>query len=149
MMFMGIDPGKKGGVAVIEDGRILYCMPLTKSSFFEAVDLSTEYGDMIACLEKVHAMPKQGSVSMFTFGEGYGWLKGVMDSEQVRYQEIAPQTWKKEFSLNSDKNRSIEVAKQLFPEADLFVEGHRKESDGMAEALLMAEYARRKLWNTY
>lgn len=149
MMFMGIDPGKKGAVAVLEEGRILYLMPLTKPNFFEAVDLSTEYGDIIACLERVHAMPKQGAVSMFTFGEGYGWLKGVLDSEQIRYQEIAPQAWKREFGLNSDKQKSIEVAKQLFPEVSLFLPGGRKEQDGLAEALLMAEYARRKLWNTY
>lgn len=146
MIFMGIDPGKKGGVCVLEEGRILLLMPLSKENFFEAVDLCPAVGEMICCLEKVHSMPKQGSVSIFTFGEGYGWLKGVMDSEQIRYQEITPQTWKKEFGLNSSKAKSIEVAKQLFPEASLFIEGHRKESDGMAEALLMAEYARRKLW---
>lgn len=148
MLYLGIDPGKKGGVAVIENDRILLCLPLTKSNFFEAVDLCQVPGEMIACLEKVHAMPKQGSVSMFTFGEGYGWLKGVMDAEQIRYQEVPPQTWKKEFSLNSDKQKSIEVAKQLHPEVSLFLPGsrsrHAKEQDGMAEALLMAEYARRK-----
>lgn len=149
MLFTGIDPGKKGGVCVMEDERILLLLPLTKDNFFEAVDLSPGPGEMIACLERVHAMPKQGSVSMFTFGEGYGWLKGVLDAEQVRYQEVPPQTWKKEFSLNSDKNRSIEVAKQLFPEVSLFLPGGRKEQDGLAEALLMAEYARRKLWNMF
>lgn len=144
MLYTGIDPGAKGGVCVLEDDKLIYLAPLTKGNFFAAVDLCPAYGNMIACLEKVHAMPKQGSVSMFTFGEGYGWLKGVMDSLQIRYQEIAPQTWKKEFGLNSDKVKSIQVAKQLYPEADLIPENCRKESDGLAEALLMAVYARRK-----
>lgn len=89
-------------------------------------------------------MPKQGSVSMFTFGENYGWLKGVLDMAEISYQEIAPQTWKKEFNLNSDKAKSIEVARQLFPKVNFTPAGCRKPSDGMAEALLMAEYARRK-----
>lgn len=144
MLYLGIDPGRKGGVCVLEDDKIVYLDALTKGNFFAAVDLCSSYGDMIACLEKVHAMPKQGSVSMFTFGEGYGWLKGVMDSQQIRYQEIPPQTWKKEFNLNSDKNKSVEVAKQLYPDAELIPEGCRKPSDGLAEALLMAVYARRK-----
>ena len=38
------------------------------------------------------------------------------------------------------------VCRQLFPEADLHpTERSRVDSDGMAEALLMAEFARRKL----
>jgi len=45
-----------------------------------------------------------------------------------------------------DKNSSIEVAKRLFPGIDLRrTERSRKDDDGLAEALLMAEYARRTL----
>ena len=82
---------------------------------------------------------------MFTFGEGFGWLKGVLDAYEISYQEVPPQTWKKEFGLNSKKEKSIEVCQQLFPDANLVPHGCQKEHDGIAEALLMAEYARRKL----
>ena len=64
----------------------------------------------------------------------------------ISYQEIPPEKWKKEFGLNTDKQKSIAVCRQLFPEADLrHSERSRVDNDGMAEALLMAEYARRKL----
>ena len=82
---------------------------------------------------------------MFNFGVNFGWLKGVLDAFEISYQEIPPQTWKKEYGLNSKKELSIEVCQRLFPEANLVPHNGRKAHDGIAEAILMAEYARRKL----
>lgn len=146
MYFLGIDPGKKGGFAVLEETNPVILAHFEKDLFLEVISwLSKEQVKTRCCIEKVHAMPKQGSVSMFTFGEGFGWLKGVLDMAEISYQEIPPQKWKKEFGLNSDKQKSIEVAKQLFPKTNLVPQGGRVPSDGLAEALLMAEYARRML----
>ena len=144
MYYIGIDPGRKGGIAVLADREIDLLLPLTKENVISVL-IAVRFSDAVCCLEKVHAMPGQGSVSMFSFGESYGWLKGAMDMECLSYQEIQPQRWKKEFGLNSDKTKSIEVAKQLFPDADLRPGKCRTDQDGLAEALLMAEYARRKL----
>lgn len=150
MICIGCDPGKKGAVCVLSEQGIEVLSPLANTEFFLAIDKAKYLSELkmeriVCCIEKVHAMPKQGSVSMFTFGEGYGWLKGVMNTMGIPFQEIPPQTWKKEFGLNSDKQKSVEVAKQLFPNAKLIPDGCKKEQDGLAEALLMAEYARRKL----
>ena len=91
-------------------------------------------------------MPGQGVKSMFSFGQNFGFIKGVLETLKIAYQEIPPQRWKKEFGLNDSKAKSIEVAKQLFPNTNLKATAQsRKLHDGMAEALLMAEYARRKL----
>ena len=148
MIYIGIDPGKKGALA--------YMMERPEGYITNVVPMDTALATlrMIArtgrptrcCLEKVGPMPKQGVTSTFTFGEGYGWLKGAMDALGISYQEITPQKWKKEFGLNSDKAKSIEVCRQLFPEADLRPSARsRVDNDGMAEAVLMAEFARRKL----
>ena len=70
----------------------------------------------------------------------------MLQSFEIPYQLIPPQTWKKEFSLNKSKEKSIDVCKRLFPGVKLLATPRcKKEHDGMAEALLMAEYARRKL----
>jgi hypothetical protein len=92
-------------------------------------------------------MPKQGVVSTWKFAENYGFIQGVLSSYDISYQLVPPQKWKKAFSLvNQDKNKSIEVAQKLFPNVNLFAtERCRKPSDGMAESLLLAEYARRHL----
>ena len=144
MIYAGIDPGRKGGLAIISAAGVVV-KPFDKAVYLELIEAWAPLG-IRCCLEKVHAMPKQGVASTFSFGESYGWLKGVLDAHHVSYQEIPPERWKKEFGLNTDKKKSIEVARQLFPDADLRPsERCRVDSDGMAESLLMAEYARRKL----
>lgn len=143
MIYMGIDPGQKGAFAIISAAKI-EVWPMDKKNLIEICRYAAPF-EVRCCLEKVHAMPKQGVRSMFTFGEGYGYLKGVLESFEISYQEIQPRKWKAEFELNTDKAASIEIARQLFPDVNLIPEGCRKPSDGMAEALLMAEYARRKL----
>ena len=146
MYSVGIDAGRKGAIAWIWNGEYCNSVPMSKDNLIDVIEALMATGEPVrVCLEKVHAMPKQGSVSMFTFGEGYGYIKGVLDTLHVPYQEIHPQKWKKEFSLSKDKAESIEVCKQLFPTANLRPVGTRKDQDGIAEAILMAEYARRKL----
>lgn len=148
MIYVGIDPGKKGAVAYMMETQggnfVTNAVPM-EQALFTMKALASTGKPIRACIEQVHAMPKQGVTSTFSFGEGFGWLKGVMDALGISYQEVPPQKWKREFGLNSDKQTSIQVCKRLFPDADLRPsEKCRVDNDGMAEALLMAEYARRK-----
>lgn len=145
MIYLGIDPGKHGALAFLYDSGYTEIYPMDELMLVGL--LSVRRPEPIrCCLEKVHSMPRQGVASTFNFGVSYGYLKGVLDCCQISYQEVPPQTWKKEFGLNTDKQKSIEVCKRLFPEANLKpTERSKVDNDGMAEALLMAEYARRKL----
>ena len=81
---------------------------------------------------------------MFSFGQSFGWILGILDAFELSYQLVEPRKWKSEYSLNSDKQKSIEVAKMLFPKAELIPKGCRKPHDGVAESILLAEYCRRK-----
>ena len=142
MTYIGIDPGAKGGLAVIRDGGITVA-PYEKSRYIEI--LSRVPSDSVCCLEHVHAMPGQGVTSMFNFGQNFGWVQGVLEAMGISYELVQPQKWKKEFSITGDKNSSIMVCKRLFPGVSLLpTERCRKDNDGMAEALLMAEYAKRR-----
>lgn len=144
--YVGIDPGKSGAIAVIrEDGQV-ETYTFDPSVYATVLDYISKNTDPICCLEKVGAMPGQGVVSMFNFGHNFGFIEGVLTVTKMPYQLVPPQTWKKEFSLTSDKAKSIEVCQKLFPNANLMATNRsRKPSDGIAEALLMAEYARRRL----
>lgn len=91
-------------------------------------------------------MPKQGVVSMFNFGKNFGFIQGLLTAYSIPYELVTPQKWKKEFQITGDKNSSIAVCKRLFPDVDLRrAERYRKDDDNSAEALLLAEYVRRKL----
>lgn len=151
MIYIGIDPGKNGGYAVINTESVnVIVNPWDEHRFkndMKFFSSAFEPGEEIrCCLEKVGAMPGQGVTSMFSFGTGYGFIQGVLTAFEIPYQLVPPQTWKKAFSLNSDKQTSIEVCQRLFPNVNLYrTERCKKPHDGMAEALLMAEFARRKL----
>lgn len=144
MIYIGVDPGLKGGLALISESGAM-AIPFTEAGYLAAIK-ETKGENAIACVENVHAMPQQGVTSMFNFGKGFGWILGILDAYNVPYELVTPQKWKKEFSVTGDKNSSIAVCKRLFPSVSLLpTERCRKDSDGMAEALLMAEYARRRL----
>lgn len=143
MIFIGIDPGAKGAMAVIQDSDVAV-IPFKSEDYIRYLEDIKHNYPCVCCIEEVHSMPKQGVSSTFALGRSYGWLLGMLDTIGIPYQIIKPQTWKKEFGLNSDKAKSIEVCKRLFPGVNLLrTECSRKEDDNLAEALLMATYAKR------
>lgn len=145
MIYIGIDPGKSGALAVIWDGGAVEVFGFSPENYKRTLsDLELE--ECRCCLERVGAMPKQGVNSMFHFGENYGFIQGLLTAYSIPYELVTPQKWKKEFQITGDKNSSIAVCKRLFPDVDIRrTDRCRKDDDGKAEALLMAEYARRKL----
>lgn len=149
MIYIGIDPGKRGAFALIRPlasgGALVDVRPWDEEDFLDAMtDVAQD--DCAVCLEHVSAMPGQGVTSMFTFGQNFGFIQGVLTAYAIPFELVRPQKWKKEFSVTGDKNSSIAVCRRLFPHVSLRrSEACRKDDDGMAEALLMAEYARRKL----
>lgn len=151
-IYIGIDPGADGGIATIsEDEKIeVSVVPYSQEAMVDiCFKISDQTGEVkiTTCLEKVGPMPRQGVTSMFNFGKGAGFIEGVLRANYIPYQLIPPPTWKKEFSLiNKDKKESCLVCRKLFPKVNLKrTDKCKKDHDGMAEALLMAEYARRKL----
>ena len=143
MIYIGVDPGKNGGIAIIDsDGAIAF--PFSEERLIIELDGIAQEYECICYLEHVHAMPKQGVSSTFNFGMNFGFIQGVLKAYNIPYELVTPQKWKKEFSCTSDKNTSIEVCKRLFPGVNLKATDRcKKDHDGMAEALLIAEYGRR------
>lgn len=145
---MGIDPGKSGGIAIYcpdDKNPDIMVKPYSDGELIRLAGLMSNCR-CVCCVEAVHALPKQGVTSTFSFGKSAGFIEGVLTTLKIPYQLISPQKWKKEFGLNSDKQASIEVCKKLFPHVNLLATDRcKKPHDGMAEALLMAEYAKRKL----
>ena len=146
MIYIGIDPGKSGAIAIIKD-REIKLSPFSEDIYKDWLyDISKSVDKSFCVLEKVGAMPKQGVTSMFNFGTNFGYIQGLLKAYEVPFELVTPQKWKKEYSVTSDKNTSVAVAKRIFPDVNLKKSGRcKKDDDGLAEALLMAEYARRHM----
>ena len=133
-MYIGIDPGKTGAVAILDDkGNYINVLDFGQEGLMSAL---IDYAPVVkfAYLEKVHSMPGQGVVSTFSFGENFGWWQGVLGSLGIPYTTIRPQDWMKKYSLQkssaSDKP-GLEVARSLFPEAPLCLKKHHNRADAL------------------
>lgn len=140
-LFLGIDPGKNGGIAFVETdlkSAVAFKMPETER---DVSDIFEEYGSRVkmAVLEKVGAMPKQGVKSMFTFGQGYGFLRGMLIAHKIPFDDCPPQRWQKELQCmtKGDKNITKAKAQQVFPDV-------KNITHATADALLIAEFCRRE-----
>ncbi len=149
---IGVDPGKDGAMAILGHRDRPIVAPFDEeayASLLRSVSLRAWGGnsccDASCVVEHVGAMPGQGVSSCFSFGRNFGFILGLLTAFRIPCELVRPQKWKREFSCTSDKNTSIEVAKRLFPGVPLKrTERCTKDHDGMAEALLMAEYCRRR-----
>ena len=148
MVYIGIDPGKSGAMAFMgnPDRGEIVVYPFNERDYADTLMASSVGHDCCAVVERVTAMPKQGVTSMFNFGVNFGFIQGLLTAYGIPFELVSPAKWKREFGVTSDKNTSIAVAQRLFPGVSLLrTERCKKPDDGIAEALLMAEYARRKL----
>lgn len=146
MIYIGVDPGKKGGVAVI-DGDDVEVYAWDDQTFVNVMAATMNKGKCVAAVEKVGAFSGQGVKSMFSFGHSLGYIEGVLAALGIPYQLIPPVAWKRSFSLiGKDKKASIETCHKLFPDVNLLpTDRSRVPSDGMAEAALICLYAKRNL----
>lgn len=92
---------------------------------------------------------RQGAGSGFTIGRNYGALLQALADFEIPHEIVRPQAWQKMYGISSaqgdTKAQAAVVCQQLFPAADLH-KGPRsgKPHDGVVDALLIAECARRK-----
>lgn len=146
MTFIGIDPGAAGGIAVLSDCTPSNAYKYTSAKLIEVVKgcIQADSQHTEAWVEKVHSMPGQGVASMFTFGTGYGQILGILEALGIPINLVPPSKWKSEVGVTHDKATSINKAQYLFPDISLLATPRcRVPSDGMAEALLIAEYGKR------
>lgn len=146
--YLGVDPGKNGGVCVIRsDGTPLEWirMPEGKVRIIDSLlNIKEKYLNVIMVVELAQAMPRQGVTSCFHYGQHFATFEDAAILMRIPYHEVRPNVWKKVMGLTSNKLDSISASRRLFPLVDLIPPGCRTEHDGISEALLIAEWARRK-----
>lgn len=146
MTYLGIDPGNKGGIAWVSNKDYMTCiMPDTTAAVLGLIlSMSTGLKPTVI-IEQVQVMGKAfGAKAALSYGQKYGELIGIMTALGLKIVEVRPAAWKKAMGLSKEKDDSIALCERLFPEVILLPTPRcSKPSDGMAEALLLAEYGRR------
>ena len=152
MIFVGIDPGITGGIAAIThkgEIRLRERMPTMPSPIAAKRKMVcgrtvaamlrglAPLGPVHVALERVGSMPGNGGVAMFSFGTSWGIVIGVLEAAALPYTLVLPQKWKGHHGLGADKAQAIGLAMRLWPDITL-----KKADDGVAEALLLADWLR-------
>jgi|ETNvirnome_2_300_1030623.scaffolds.fasta_scaffold00357_16 crossover junction endodeoxyribonuclease RuvC len=166
-VFIGVDPGLSGAlVAIDSSGAVVEQLvmprvggtkgPLdTKCILSWLLDVNYESDSvyLLGALERVSTRPGQSAVSTLTTGVNWGRIDALFVSLGIRYETPTPQQWKRTLGLpkRSGKERAqgkldaVEMVKRLFPDMNLMPGKRTTPHDGLADAVLIAEYARRKL----
>lgn len=152
MIYVGIDPGKAGALAMLDQyGQLVQA--LVVPTIGKDYDLNGMVAPLLyrageiraAALEHVGAMPGQGVTSMFSFGRGLGLWEGALAALEIPYELVKPGRWMSIVGgLPKDKAerkaRLVRAAGSRWPTAPLA----RKKDWGIADALWIAEWARRQ-----
>lgn len=171
--FIGIDVGFKGAVSVIRpDGSPVKVSPVPvvavkkgkgKRHVYDEPAMRWLIAQEFSGLYRVHVYIEEvkpvlmrpgsskplGNSAQLNFG--YGLWRGICAGVGVRYTVVPPRMWQKAMfagvpgKAEDTKAASILACKRLFPSVSLKpTERCRVDNDGMADALLIAEYGRRR-----
>lgn len=153
-IYVGIDPGAKGAIAICGDCKhhvfrlgaktddgtppdtafALYLRALHESTGQPVVAYLEEVGGFIA------GRPAPGS-AMFNFGTGYGRIQGAFEALSLPYRLVRPQVWQKGISgvaglQGKDRKRALcAEARRLYPDLNPTLE--------TCDAILLMHYAKR------
>ena len=143
-IYIGIDPGKSGGLCVIEDEFIkAYACPDNAQDmallFAMAISVN-ETKTVIPYIEKVWARPHDAKGSIWKFAENYGMWFGIAGAYELDLKTVSPQRWMKYFEVPKlDKTRRKrylrDKAKSMYPNL-------KKITLKTADAILIATYAK-------
>lgn len=153
--FIGIDPGQKGGVAMVnqfgqavggftlphhEDDPKVIVWPMILKFF-----LNKCRGAYVS-IEQMPFMGKRGQIATMSLAENIGVFKGLLVAAALPFESVHPSTWQSvliNHHQGKSKERALKTFEEKWPEmASQLRMSHDKVPDGIADAMLIAEYGR-------
>tara|TARA_R100000951_G_scaffold31974_1_gene27298 strand:+ start:1275 stop:1772 length:498 start_codon:yes stop_codon:yes gene_type:complete len=150
--YIGIDPGKSGGICSIEDNRLRAnkCPDSVQgmAELFKDILQDTSPKDVFLYIEKVWAMPHDGKSSIFTFGQNYGQWEGVIASFNIIPIYVTPSVWMKHHEVQKGlkKQERKNILKQMAQDYIMSNNYMSYQWKGVAtlataDAIMLAKYA--------
>lgn len=149
-IYIGVDPGMKGGLCWLDDNEEGECVPMPKTpdGMFDEKAVWDWFTylpqeNLTAAIEKVWSVQGQGISSAFKFGQAYGFLRACLVGHNIPFYDVTAMTWQKNFGLQRPKRFSSgewkkslhQTAREWFPDKDIKLEA--------ADSLLIAYYCKR------
>jgi hypothetical protein len=128
-VIIAIDPGAGGGIAIHAERKLFGAHPIGSED--ETVALFKQMAlapSCVAYMEQVQGFigKEQPGSAMFTFGNGYGFMRGALKASGIKCVLVPPQKWQgavapgvRGMEYNERKRALLELAKHWWPEAKL------------------------------
>ncbi len=165
---IGIDPGKDGAMVALNEKRevLSRLIKLDQEQIARKwpVQAAKNWPQAQIFIERAQSMPLNKASAMFNYGSGYGYLRGILAMTGLAHTLVPPAAWSKHMHAGTKivtklkngvekvdtKARSLEAARNLFPDVELREEFHngkfsKHPHDGFVDALLIAEFGLRRL----
>lgn len=149
-IYVGIDPGAISGAwaAIDQNANFVGCGDIDSDdgrvvaiSLYRAIMEAIPAHDcgMIA-VEMVGVRSNQGMSSSAKFMRAAGAIEATAALTRYPLVLVSPQKWKKHHDLiGKDKNASLEMARKLFPDAELRLKKHHNRAEALMIALWLKE----------
>ena len=144
--YIGIDPGKSGGIAMITKDTIEVkkCPETVRDMAFVFALMvhDTPPLHVLVMIEKVWARPHDGRSSVFTFAQNYGRWEGIISTHEITPRYVTPQVWMKAIGCPPKLKKQVRknYLKQL--SKDKYPKIAKKLTLKTADAMLIADYAK-------
>lgn len=162
MRILGIDPGKDGGFAILEDGIVIKTLatPNIKDVNNNGVVDCVKVSEFIrenavdkVVIEDVHAIFGTGAKTTFNFGRNVGMVEALILAYGYELIKIKPKEWqlkpwrsvpiiKDSKGKKDNKARSLKALQIIFPNLDykvlLRTPRCKVAHDGIVDAILIA-----------
>lgn len=148
VVYIGIDPGASGGLVALIGKTVCHAkMPETERDIWDWISGKSEpFGyRSVAVIEWIHpAIQGIGKSPMSKLYGNYKMLRGMLTAARIPYEDVKPAKWQQAVGITKVKdeervkwkNRLKDKAQQIFPHVGVTL--------AIADALLIAEFCRRK-----
>lgn len=157
--FLGVDPGRKGGWGIVSrDGDAVAAGALPyQDKRLDCIGLQRDWGRALEltgvvgmagkihlCIEHPLTRGGESPSGLFNSGMNFGLIIAAGQAFGASLTTPMPHVWKQRMRLSDNKALSMKLSDELFPAMYNTIRGPRGGAlDGVAEAILIAEYARR------
>lgn len=158
----GIDNGADGGLVLLRDGQPWVAIPTptlnlgsgTKKRRAHDIQVIVQYlqpctedTDAFLVLEHAQAFPREGAVTSFLFGQGFGVWQAALVALKIPFEVVVPRKWQKEIlagiSGSDTKEQARLFLQRRHPEIPVIMPRCRVPHPGVVDAACMALYAAR------
>lgn len=167
-LFIGIDPGKDGGLVFQSHDDIVVMKTPQVSNEIDINTIIETFENIIhnssvkpiCVLEDVHAIFGSSAKATFGFGESLGIMKGILAGMKIPYVLVAPKKWQAKLFEGIREQRkpnkgaggkgtldtkpmALLAAKRLYPKIDLRgSERSKNPHEGIVDALCISHYCK-------